>query len=94
MVTPNVAIAIPDLVGESFDLFGDGGHAAILAKEGGGVAVVGRGGVLEPFPGAGGFDWRISRIDDGGLDGSLAVVEACFLWDVFVLVCPCAAEGV
>ncbi len=32
-VNPNEAVAIADLVGESFDLFGDGGHAAIMAKE-------------------------------------------------------------
>ncbi len=61
--------------------------------EGDGAAVVGRGGVLEPLPGAGGFNWRISRIDVGGL-GSLAVVGVCFPWGVFVLVRPCAAEGV
>ncbi len=49
-----------------------------MAKVGGGVAIVGGGGVLKPFPGAGGLDWRISRIDLGGLDGSLAVVGARF----------------
>jgi hypothetical protein len=81
----DVAIAIPDLVGESLDLFGDGGHAAIVAKVGGNAAVAGRGGVLEPFPGAGGLDWRISRVDVGGLDGSQAVVGArfpgaCSIW--------------
>jgi hypothetical protein len=93
-VKPNVAVAIPDLVGESFDLFGDGGQVVIVAKARGGAAVIGRGGVFEPIPGAGGFDWRISKIDVGGLDGSLVVVGACFPWGVFVLVCPCAAEGV
>jgi hypothetical protein len=91
---PYVAIAIPDSVGESFDFFGDGGREEIVAKEGGGAAVVGRGGVFEPFPGAGGFNWRISRISAGGLDRSLAVVGAHFPWGVFVLVCACAAEGV
>jgi hypothetical protein len=30
---PNVAVAIPDFVEKSFDLFGDGGCAAIVAKE-------------------------------------------------------------
>jgi hypothetical protein len=90
---PNVAVAIPDLVRDSFDLFGDGGCGAIVAKEGVGAAVVGGGGVFEPFPGAGGFDWRISRIDVGGLDGSLAVFGARFPWGVFILVHPCAAEG-
>jgi hypothetical protein len=55
---------------------------------------VGRGGVLEPFPGVGGFNWRISRINVGGLNGSLAVVRARFSWDVFILVRPCAAKGV
>ncbi len=93
MVKQNVAIAIPDLVGESFDLFGDGGCAAIVAKEGGGAAVLGRGGVLEPFPGVGGFNWRISRIEVGGV-GSMAVVEVHFPWNSFVLVHPCAAKGV
>jgi hypothetical protein len=72
---------------------GMGAHAAIVAKEGGGAAVMGRGGVLEPFPGVGGFNWMISRIDVGGL-GSLAVVGARFPWSVFVLVRPCAAEGI
>ena len=91
---PNVAIAIPDLVGESFDLFGDGGCTAIVAKVGGGAAVVGGGGVLKPFPGAEGLDWRISRINVGGLDGSLAVAGAHFSWGVIVLVHPCAVEGV
>jgi hypothetical protein len=81
------------LSGEGFDLFGDGGRMAIVAKEGGGAAVVGRGGFLEPFPGTGGFNWRISRIDVGGL-GYLAVVGAHFPLGVFVLVHPCAAEGV
>ena len=94
MVKANVAVAIPDLVGESFDLFGDRGHSAIVAKEAGGVTVMGGGEILEPFPGVGGFDWRISRIEVGGLDGSLGVVEACFPWGMFVLVRPCAAEGV
>jgi hypothetical protein len=94
MVKPNVAIAIPDLVGQSFDLFGDGGCATIVAKVGGGAAVMGGDGGLKPFPGAGSLDWRISRIDVGGLDRSLAVVGARFPWGVFVLVRPCAAEGV
>jgi hypothetical protein len=93
-VKPNVAIAIPDSVEESFDFFWDRGCTAIVAKEGGGAAVAGGGGVFEPFPGVGGFNWRISRIDIGGLDGSLPVVGACFPWGVFVLVYPCAAEGV
>jgi hypothetical protein len=56
VVKPNVAVAIPDSVGESFDLFGDGGCVAIVAKEGGDAAVVGGGGILEPFPGVGGFN--------------------------------------
>jgi hypothetical protein len=77
-VKPNVAVAIADLVGESFDLFGDRGCVAIVAKEGGGAAVVGGGRVFEPFPGVGGLDWMISRIDAGGLDGSLVVVGVCF----------------
>ncbi len=93
MVKANVAVAIPDLVGESFDLFGDRGHSAIVAKEAGGVTVMGGGEILEPFPGVGGFDWRISRIDVGG-SGSLAVVGVRFPWGVFVLVHPCAAKGV
>jgi hypothetical protein len=93
VVKPNVAVAIPNLVGESFDFGGDGGHAAIVAKVGGSAAAVGGGGVLEPFPGVGGFDWRISRIDVGGLDGSLGVVGVHYSWGVFVLVRPCAAEG-
>ncbi len=78
MVKPNVAIAIPDSVGESFDLFGDGGCVAIVAKDRCGAAVMGGGGVLGPFPGVGGLDWRILRIDVGGLDVSLADVEAHF----------------
>ncbi len=78
MVKPNVAIAIPYLVGESFDFLGDRGRTAIVAKVGGGAAVVDAGGVLEPFPGAGGLDWRISRIAVGGVDGSLAVVGVRF----------------
>ncbi len=77
-VKPSVTVAIPDLAGESFDLFGDGGCTEILAKKGGGAAVVGRGGVFEPFPGAEGFDCRISRIDVGGLDRSLAVFGVRF----------------
>ncbi len=93
VVKPNVSIAILDMVGESFDLFGDGGPAAIVVKVGGGAAVVGGGGVLKPFPGAGCLDW-ISRIDVGGLDGSLAVFGAHFPWGVFILVQPCAAKGV
>jgi hypothetical protein len=92
-VKPNVAIVIPDLVGKSFDFWGDGGRTAIVAKVGGGAAAMGGGGILKPFPGVGGLDWRISRIDVGGLDGSLGVVEARFPWGVFVLVRPCAAEG-
>jgi hypothetical protein len=32
-VNPNKAVAIADLVGESFDLFGDRGRATIVAKE-------------------------------------------------------------
>ncbi len=55
---------------------------------------MGRGRIFNPFPGARGFDWSISRIDAGGLDGSLAVVGGCFPWGKFVLVHPCAAEGV
>ena len=43
MVKPNVAVTILDSVRESFDLFGDGDCAAILAKEGGGAAVMGGG---------------------------------------------------
>jgi hypothetical protein len=53
-----------------------------------------RGRVFNPFPGAGGFNWSISKIDAGGLDGSLAVVDMRFTWGVFVLVRPCAVEGV
>jgi hypothetical protein len=68
-VKPNVVAAIPDLVGESIDLFGDRGCVGIVAKEGGGAAVLGRGGVFKPFPGAGGFNWRISRIHVGVLTG-------------------------
>jgi hypothetical protein len=94
VVKPNVAVAIPDLVGESFDFGGDGGHKAIVGKVGGGAAAVGRGEVLEPFPGARSLDWRISRIDIAGLDGSLGVVEARFPWGLFVLVHPCASEEV
>jgi hypothetical protein len=56
VVKPNVAIAIPHLVGESFDFLDDGGHTAIMAKVGGGAAVVDGGGVLKPFPGVGGLD--------------------------------------
>jgi hypothetical protein len=93
VVKSNVAVAIPDLVGESFDLFWGWGRSAIVAKVGGVAAAVGGGGVLKLFPGAGGLDWRISRIDVGGLDRSLGVVEAQFPWGVFVLVRPCAAEG-
>jgi hypothetical protein len=78
LVKPNLAVAIPDSVGESFDLFGDGDRAAIVTKVGDGAAVVGGGGVLGPFPGAGGLDWRISRIDVRGLNGSLAVIRARF----------------
>jgi hypothetical protein len=55
---------------------------------------MGGGRVFNPFPGVGGFDWSIFRIDAGGLDGSLAVVGTCFLWGVFVPVRPHAAEGV
>jgi hypothetical protein len=55
---------------------------------------MGGGRVFNPFPGAGGFDWSISRFDAGGLDGSLAVVGARFPWGVFVPVHPCAAHGV
>jgi hypothetical protein len=58
LAKPNVAVAIPDLVGESFDFEGDRACAAIVAKEGGGTAV-GGGGVLAPFSGVGGLDWRI-----------------------------------
>ncbi len=54
---------------------------------------MGGGRVFKPFPGAGAFDWSISRIDAESLDGSLAVVGACFPWGVFVLVRPGAAEG-
>jgi hypothetical protein len=93
MVRPNVAVAIPDLVGESFDFFGDGGCEAIVAKVGGGAAAVSGSGVVKPFPGVGGLDWRISRIDVGLSDGSLGVVEAHFPEDVFVLVHPCTVEG-
>ncbi len=32
-VSPKEAVAIVDLVGGSFDLFGDGGPVAIVAKE-------------------------------------------------------------
>ncbi len=32
-VNPNEAVAIADLVGESFNSFGNGGCAAIVAKE-------------------------------------------------------------
>ncbi len=35
-VTSKVAAARAKLVGESFKAFGDGGHMAIVAKEGGG----------------------------------------------------------
>jgi hypothetical protein len=85
---PNVAVAIPDSLGVSFDCFRDGGHTAIVAKVGGAAAAVGRGGVLEPFPGVGGLDWRISRIDVGGSDRSLGFVEAHSPWGMFVLVRP------
>jgi hypothetical protein len=91
---PNVAVAIPDSLGVSFDCFGDSGHTAIVAKVGGATAAVGGGGVLEPFSGVGGLDRRISRIDVGGSDRSLGFVEAHFPWGVFVRVRPCAAEGV
>jgi hypothetical protein len=57
VVKPNVAVAIPDLVGRSFDFWGDGGCTAIVAKVGGGAAVVSGGRFLKPFPGAGGLDW-------------------------------------
>jgi hypothetical protein len=55
---------------------------------------MGGGRVSNPFPGVGGFDWSISRIDAGGLDSSLAVVGARFPWDMLVLVRPHAAERV
>ncbi len=55
---------------------------------------MGGGKIFDPFPGAGGFDWSISRIDAGGLDGSLAVVVACFPWGMFVLVRPHSEEEV
>jgi hypothetical protein len=50
---------------------------------------MGGGRVFNLFPGAGGFDWSISRIDAGGLDGSLAVVGthspwACLWWCTLV----------
>jgi hypothetical protein len=44
---------------------------------------MGGGRVFNPFPGVGGFDWSISRIDAGGLERSLAVVGALFPWGVF-----------
>ncbi len=97
VVKSKVTVAIPDSVGESFNFLGDRGRpaiVAIVAKVGGGAAAVGGGGVLEPFPGAGGLDWRISRIDVRGLDWSLGVVGACFPWGVFVLMHPCAVKGV
>jgi hypothetical protein len=55
---------------------------------------MGGGRVFNPFPGAGGSDCSISRIDAGGLDGSLVVVGAYFPWGVFILVHPHAAERV
>jgi hypothetical protein len=65
-----------------------------VAKECSSAAGIGGGRVFNPFPGAGGFDWSISRIDAGGLDGSLAVVGVHFTWGVLVLVRLCAANGV
>jgi hypothetical protein len=53
-----------------------------VVKVGGGAAVVGKGGVLEPFPGAGGLDWRILRIDVGGVGLPLKGENGGNLWSV------------
>jgi hypothetical protein len=56
-----------------------------MAKVGGGAVVVGGGEVFEPFPGARGLNWRISRIDVGVWMGPWQLLEcisprACLFW--------------
>jgi hypothetical protein len=83
VVNSIVAEARAKLVGVSFKAFGDGGRAAIVAKEGGGGgAVVIRYRVLGGFN----WEWRISRIDAEGLDDALAGVKVCFPGGAFGLI--------
>jgi hypothetical protein len=77
-VNPTEEVAIADLVGESFDLFRDGGHVQSWQRKEAVLLTLGGGRIFKPFPEAGGFDSSISRIDAGGFDGSLAVVGAHF----------------
>ncbi len=75
VLNSKVAAARAKLVGVSFKAFRDGDCMAIVAKEGGsGGAFVIQDRVLGGFN----WEWRISRIDAGGLDNALAGVETRF----------------
>jgi hypothetical protein len=84
-----VAEAIAKLVRVSSKGFGDGGCAATFAKDGGGGRALGRGEVvILSFV----WEWRISRIDAGGLVHALVGVNACFPWGAVGLMWPRGAE--
>jgi hypothetical protein len=69
--------------------FGDGGRTATFAKDGGGGSALGRGEVvILRFV----WEWRISRIDAGGLVDALVGVNACFPWGAVGLMWPHGAE--
>jgi hypothetical protein len=75
VVSSKVAEAIAKLVGVSSKGFGDGGHTATFAKDGGGGRALGRGEVvILSFV----WEWRISRIDAEGLVDALAGVNSRF----------------
>jgi hypothetical protein len=89
VVSSNVAEAIAKLVGVSSKCFGDGGHAATFAKDGGGGRALGRGKVvILSFV----WEWRISRINAGGLVNALVGVNARFPWGAVGLMWPRGAE--
>jgi hypothetical protein len=84
-----MAEAIAKSVGVSSKGFGDGGRTAKIAKDGGGGRALGRGEVvILRFV----WEWRISRVDAGGLVDALAGVNARVPWDAIGLMWPHGAE--
>ena len=89
VVSSTVAEVIAKLVGVSSKCFGDGGHAATFAKDGGGGRALGRGEVvILSFV----WEWRISRIYTGGLVDDLAGVNTRFPWGAVGLMWPRGGE--
>ncbi len=89
VLSSNVAEAIAKPVGVSSKGFGDRGCTETFAKDVGGGRALGRGEVvILSFV----WEWRISRIDAGGLVNALVGVNACFPWGAVGLMWPRGAE--